>query len=247
MADRNNPVAGAVYFLRGLKLITQPGLRLYVAVPLAVNITLFAGLIWFGSDQLSSYLESRLPEWLDWLTWLLLPLFFVTALLVGGFAFNLIANLIASPFNGLLAEAVERRVTGRPAVGGAGFKKMMQELGATLASELRKLFYIVRWGIPVLILMLIPGVNVLGPVIWMLFSAWMLAVAYVDFPMANHGLHFDIQRERLRKKRWLSLGFGGAVMFALAIPVLNFLVVPWAVAGATLMWVEEFAEDESLP
>jgi CysZ protein len=40
----------------------------------------------------------------------------------------------------------------------------------------------------------------------------------------------------------LSLGFGASVMGALAVPVLNFLVIPCAVAGATAMWVEELSK-----
>ena len=247
MSLRNNPVTGMSYFLRGFGIIWRPGLRRYVLAPLLVNVILFAGLIWFGSDQIIDWAQSQLPGWLDWLTWLLVPLFLFVALAFSAFLFNMVANLIASPFNGLLAEAVERELTGKTAPGDSGFRKMVAEIGHTLASEVRKLAYIIAWGIPVLILMIIPGVNVIGSFLWLLFSAWMLAVAYVDYPMANHGLHFAEQRARLRDKRWISLGFGGTIMFALAIPVINFLIVPWAVAGATLMWVEEHQEHRGPP
>ena len=47
----------------------------------------------------------------------------------------------------------------------------------------------------------------------------------------------------MRERRLLSLAFGGAVMAALAVPVLNFLVIPCAVAGATAMWVEQLDGD----
>ena len=60
--------------------------------------------------------------------------------------------------------------------------------------------------------------------------------------MGNHGLSFPRQREVLAKRPLLCLGFGGSVMLALMIPVLNFLVIPASVAGATLMWVEEFSK-----
>ena len=49
----------------------------------------------------------------------------------------------------------------------------------------------------------------------------------------------------MRERRLLSLGFGGAVMAALAVPVLNFLVIPCAVAGATAMWVEQLDGDKT--
>jgi CysZ protein len=66
----------------------------------------------------------------------------------------------------------------------------------------------------------------------------MLAISYLDYPMANHGLSFPEQRRQLGQRRYLALGFGGATMFALAIPLVNFLVIPAAVAGATILWVE---------
>ena len=66
--------------------------------------------------------------------------------------------------------------------------------------------------------------------------------------MGNHGLRADEQKLCLRKKRLMSLGFGGAVSVATMIPVLNFLVMPAAVAGATAMWVEQFhGQTDGLP
>lgn len=237
----NNPFNGALYFLRGFGLIFVPGIRAYVVVPLLINITVFTALIYFGAGQLQSFLDSMLPQWLDWLNWLLLPLFLIAGLLIAFFTFNMVANLISAPFNGLLAEAVERKLTGRGPEEG-GFKKMIADIGRTFASEIRKLVYIGLRGAPILLLMLVPGVNVAASMLWILFSAWMLAVAYADYPMGNHGIAFTEQRKLLARRRWLSVGFGGSVMFGLAIPVLNFLVIPSAVAGATAMWVDQLRD-----
>jgi len=238
---RNNPLHGGIYFLRGFKLIFRPGIRGYMLVPLFINVLVFTGLIYLGADQLQSLLEAMLPDWLDWLKWLLLPIFLLAALLVGFFAFNLVANLISAPFNGLLAEAVERQLTGKRLPEG-GWRKLINDLGKTLVSELRKLGYIVVRAIPILVLMPIPVINVVASLLWILFSAWMLAVTYADYPMANHGIGFAEQRGLLARRRMLSLGFGASVMAALAVPVLNFLVIPCAVAGATAMWVEELSK-----
>ena len=237
----NNPFNGALYFLRGFALIFRPGIRAYVVVPLLVNITVFAALIYFGAGQLQSFLDGMLPESLEWLKWLLLPLFLIAGLLIAFFTFNMVANLIAAPFNGLLAEAVERKLTGKGPEEG-GLKKIVAEIGRTFVSEIKKLGYIGIRAVPILLLMLVPGVNVAASVLWILFSAWMLAVAYADYPMGNHGIAFTEQRNLLARRRWLSIGFGGSVMFGLAIPVLNFLVIPSAVAGATAMWVDQLRD-----
>jgi CysZ protein len=56
--------------------------------------------------------------------------------------------------------------------------------------------------------------------------------------MENGGLRFAQTRKLLHRRRGLSLGFGGAVAVALLLPGINLLVMPAAVAGATLLWVE---------
>ena len=241
---RNNPLSGALYFVRGFAIVMRPGIRAYVVAPLLINVVLFTALLYFGASWLVDFAKNMLPGWLDFLAWILIPSFVVAALMAGFFTFNLVANLIAAPFSGVLAAAVERHLTGRssPAAGG-GWRTFLTELGTTLASEVRKLAYVAIRSLPPLLLFLIPGINVVAPIVWMALGAWMLAVTYVDYPMANHGIGFDELRARLRDRRLLSLGFGGAVMAALAVPVLNFLVIPCAVAGATAMWVEQFEGD----
>jgi CysZ protein len=60
--------------------------------------------------------------------------------------------------------------------------------------------------------------------------------------MGNHGLRSREQKRRLGEKRFLSMGFGGAVTIATMTPILNFLVMPAAVAGATAMWVKQLRD-----
>lgn len=237
----NNPLRGAAYFFRGLPLITAPGIRRYVVIPLCINVAGLGALIYFGYEKLGAlrqWLSGWLPGWLDWLSWLLLPLFWIAAVLVFVFGFALLANLVAAPFNGFLAEAVERRVTGQSA-GSATWSGVAGEIVRTLSAEWHKQVYFLVRAVPLLALFLIPGVNLFAPLLWAVFSAWMLALEYTDFPLGNHGVAFGEQR-RLARERWLlGLGFGAMVMLALTLPLLQFVVVPAAVAGATLMWVEE--------
>lgn len=239
----SNPFAGIGYFFQGVKLITQPGLRRYVMIPLLINIILFGGLMWFGFDQFEvfmNWLMPELPTWLQWAEWLLWVIFTITALLILFFTFSLLANIVAAPFNGLLAEAVELHLTGEAMDNAGGWQKMLREIVPTIIDELRKLLYLLVWSLPFLLLFVIPVINLVAPFIWLVFSAWMLAVEYADYPMGNHGLRSDEQKRRLGDKRFLALGFGGAVTLATMIPVVNFLAMPAAVAGATAMWVRKF-------
>lgn len=240
------PFKGAKYLLEGFGLLTRPGIKRFVVVPLAVNIALFSALIWFLAGQFKAFLQwllSYLPDWLAWLDWLLWPVFAIVTAIVIFFTFSLVANLIAAPFNALLAQAVESNLRGRPATGGSqGMGALLQalkDLPSTILDELGKLAYYLRWAIPLLLLSLIPVLNLAAPLLWAVFSAWILAVEYSDYPLGNRGMRGPQQRETLRKKRMLSLGFGATTLVLTLTPIANFLIMPAAVAGATAMWVKE--------
>jgi len=235
---------GMHYLLQGLKLIRRPGLRAYVIIPLLVSSVCFAGALFgltYWLDGLLDALLGKLPAWLDWLRYLLWPLFALSGVLVVFYTFSILTNLVAAPFNGLLAEAVEQHLTGQP-IDTGGWRALAGDIVPSLLSELRKLLYFVLRALPLGLLFLIPGVNAAAPFIWALFSAWMLAIEYLDYPMANHRLHFAAQRRLLRGNRLLAYGFGGSTLLLTMVPVVNFIAMPAAVAGATVLWVGEFRD-----
>ncbi len=239
-----NPIGGAGYLLRGMRLIMQLGLRRFVLLPLLINILLFFAAIWYGVSRFEFFLawmESRIPPWLHWLDWVLWPMFVLVLVILVLYSFTLVANLLASPFNGLLAEKVELYLTGRPLHEGGGWKKALITLVPALLDELSKLLFAALVAVPFLILFLIPGINLAAPVLWFLYTAWILTLEYSDYPMGNHGLRFREMRARLCRKRVLGLGFGTATAGLTMVPVVNFIVMPSAVAGATAMWVDELS------
>lgn len=240
----SNPVTGAGYFFRGLSLINKPGVRRFVIMPLLINILIFAGLIWLSADQFGSFIDwftPTLPEWLLWLTWLLWLVFGLMAFIVLFFGFTLLANLVGAPFNSYLAAAVEKHLTGQP-IPDSG-KSIGQDIVEGVLGELKKILYYLMWAIPLFIISFIPGINLLSPLLWAVFGAWMLSLEYTDYPLGNHGLTFPTIRQKIREQRMLSLGYGGAVMLATLIPLFNFLVMPVAVAGATALRVEQIPLD----
>ena len=58
--------------------------------------------------------------------------------------------------------------------------------------------------------------------------------------MDNNQISFAQMRKLLGQKRLSALSFGTVTMLFTMVPVLNFLAMPAAVAGATLFWVEEY-------
>ncbi len=238
-------LSGPQYLSEGLKLVLSPGLRLFVLLPLAVNTLLFIGLIVIALQQFGGWVDGimpSLPSWLSFLEYVIWPLFVILVLVVMFFTFTMLANIIAAPFNGFLAEKVEVVVRGRDDFPPFSWSELMAMVPRTLGRELRKLGYFLPRAVPLLILTFVPVLNVVAAPLWILFGIWMMAVQYIDYPADNNKLGWNEMLAWLREKRWQSLGFGGIVYLALLIPFVNILVMPAAVAGATLFWVRERGE-----
>jgi CysZ protein len=239
---KGNVAQGAGYLVRGAKLLKHPSLRLFVLIPLLVNIVIFGGLIWYGLSYLTEMMEdwlSVIPDWLDFIKWIIWPLVGLTVSLVTGYLFTAVALIIASPFNALLAEKAEELVTGKPVDSLEGLAAALAAMPRGILRELSKLLYYIPMAVFVLVLTFIPGLNAMAPVLWFLLGAWMMSIQFVDYPMDNHQLSFADVKEAVHSRRLSSMGFGGVVALCTGIPVVNFFVVPAAVVGATLLWCEE--------
>lgn len=232
------PLAGAGYLLQGFRLIRLRAILPYVVIPVAINVTVFAAFAWYAVHALGPLVDWVVPDGYEWLGWLVWPLAGLAVLVLLFSLCTLLANVIAAPFNGPLAAAVEAHLTGSgPVSGTGGLAAVVRGTMDALRSEGRKLGYYLVRAIPLLMLAWIPVVNLVVPFLWLVLNAWMLALEYADYPMGNHGIGFPEQRARLGKMPLVAFGFGGAALGLTLIPVLNFIAVPTAVAGATAMWV----------
>ena len=238
---------GFGYLIKGLDLIGKPGVKRFVIIPLLINIIVFAVLILIGHGYVTDLIKQYTPELPGWLAWvgvLIEIVYYLLALLVMFYTFSFLANLIGAPFNGFLAEAVEAHLTGQKPPGSG--RNLAHEFGVIMLSELKKWLYYFMWAIPLLILsgiLLFIFPPLIG-VIWFLFGSWMFSLEYSDYPMGNYGLSFSQIRKKVASKRMMTMGFGSAVTLGTMIPLVNFIVMPVAVAGATLMRVQEFPMNE---
>lgn len=232
---------GPQYFLRGLKMLARKPLLPYVLIPLTINVIFFAAMTWLVVHELTSFnawVTGLLPSWLAWLNWLLWVIGLLVMLVVFMYLFTIVANFFGAPFNGFLAEKVEEILTGQKINQDNTWSVFVKQIPYMLKQQLRLLGYYLPRAVICLLLFLIPVVQLAAGVIWLLFSIWMLALQYLTYPMENHLLPFTEIRARLRSNLGLSMGFGGITMLFSIIPVLNLLVMPAAVAGATILWVE---------
>jgi CysZ protein len=225
--------SGPGHVLLGYRLLRRPGLRRYVALPLATNIVLYSLGAWAAFSGLDGALERWLPDALEWLRWLLYPLLGLLLLVLGMFTFTLLANLLLAPFNGMLAARTERLLSGAdPSGSGLG---AWSEMRRSLRQELRRLGYISVRVLGVFLLGLVPVIGIVAAPLGLLLGAWLLSMEFAGNVMGNWGWDLEQQRAFLRTHRWRFLGFGFATMGLALVPVLNFALVPAAVAGSTAL------------
>ncbi|EOT8212541.1 sulfate transporter CysZ [Escherichia albertii] len=243
------PRSGFYYFAQGWKLVSQPGIRRFVILPLLVNILLMGGAFWWLFTQLDVWipsLMSHVPGWLQWLSYLLWPVAVISVLLVFGYFFSTIANWIAAPFNGLLAEQLEARLTVATPPD-TGIFGIMKDVPRIMKREWQKFAWYLPRAIILLLLYVIPGIGqTVAPVLWFLFSAWMLAIQYCDYPFDNHKVPFKEMRTALRTRKITNMQFGALTSLFTMIPVLNLFIMPVAVCGATAMWVDCYRAKHAL-
>jgi len=234
--------SGASYFFKGFSLIKQKGVRRFVFIPLAINALLFSVAFYYVYLELNIYMEqfmAWLPSWLDWLSVIVWPLAVITILVLFSFIFSTVANWLAAPFNGLLSEKIEAMLHGQSTPKGS-MTDIVKDIPRTLSREWQKLsyylpraigFFIILWVLPVV-----------GQIIWFLFIAWMMAIQYKDYPFDNHKVPFSQMKVMLREQQGLSFSFGITVAVFSMIPIVDLVVMPVAICGATALWVDHYQD-----
>jgi CysZ protein len=231
-----NPIVAAGYLLKGFKLLGSPELRKFIIIPLMINLILYSTALVIGYHTVANVIDQFIPSWLHWLNWILWPLFFISFFMIGFFTFTLLANLIAAPFYGRLSSKTLMLITGqKPATA-------EQPITKALLAECKRAGYFASRALPLLGLSLIPGLNVVAPFLWAIFGAWGMALEYMAYPLENKGLLFSEQKQLISSVRTGALSFGGLAALGLSIPLLNIIVAPAAVIGATI-YAHEICQD----
>lgn len=243
--------SGVHYFFEGFSLITTKGLKRFVFIPLAINLILFSVAFYFLFGQIEygiSYVVGLIPEWLGWvrtaINFFLWPLAVISVLLIFALIFGTLANWIAAPFNGVLSEKVERHLTGQ-AMGDESVLALIKDIPRTLSREVTKLLWYIPRALGFLLLFIF--IPIFGQILWFLFSAWMMAIQYCDYPYDNHKINFKPMQLHLSQHKGKAMSFGIMVNVFSLIPVVNFIIMPVAICGATALWVSELRDEALSP
>lgn len=193
-------------------------------IPMVIGVLFLAGgltLFSMYDDRILALVLFKKPE-----PWYYLVLFYIcqvllyVAVLILTFLVSfLLMNIVASPFYEIVSTAVERDVTGSDPP-----KLSFSEQVAVMLGELQKVALILTVTILVLF---IPGLNVLSSVI----AAFLVGWDFFDYPLARRGWPLTKRLGFLRAEIFAVLGLG----IWLVIPFVQIVMLPLAVAGGTLL------------
>jgi CysZ protein len=155
------------------------------------------------------------------------------AVLLGILTFTAVTLLIGDPFYEKISELVEDRFGGVPDEVEVGFWRSLRR---SLIDSLRLIALSILIGIPLFLLGLLPLVGqTVIPVLGAAIGGWLLAVELTGVPFQRRGQRLRDRRRVLRARRPLALGFGVAVFCCFLLPLGAILLMPAAIAGATLL------------
>ncbi|HJL16041.1 MAG TPA: EI24 domain-containing protein [Sandaracinaceae bacterium LLY-WYZ-13_1] len=158
---------------------------------------------------------------------------------LGLLAVVFLTNVIAAPFNDLLSEEVEYRLTGRK---GPDFTLtvLVRDSVRTVGLEVVKMVVYLVIMVPLYLLsLLLPAVGqVIYSIFAFLFTALYFSLDYVDWPASRRNRSLTYRFGMLTDHFMPMFGFGTGVWLFLFIPIVNLLFMPAAVAGGTLLFLD---------
>lgn len=238
-----NTSTSLYYFLKGWSLIQVPGIRRYVIMPILANIVIMSLLFYWFFTMISSVIDLGLhymPSWLQWLSYIATIMIVLVFAIFFCYFFSTITNIIAAPFNGLLAEKVEDYLTGLPS-NDDSIWYFIKDLPGVMGREFRKLLYYIVWCIPLFLTSFIPIFGQFAtPILWFIFTAWMINIQYADYAFDNHKVSFYKMRQLLKQNKVDNISFGMLISVFTMVPILNLIIMPVSVCGATAIWVDRY-------
>ena len=240
-----NPISdfftGLKFLLRGLGMYARsPRLMFLGLIPAVISGVLLVGalvaLIYFA-DDLASLMTPYAQHWSggvrDTLRALIVVALVVVVVVLAILLYTALTLLIGEPFYEAISQRVEERLGGVPDEVHVPMGRMIVH---STVDSIRLFLFAALAGVPLFLGGLIPVFGETAvPVMTAVFGGWVLALELTGVPFERRGLRFVQRRAVLRQRRSLAIGFGLATFVCFLIPLGAVIVMPAAVAGATLM------------
>lgn len=233
---------GFDFILRGRRhLSAMPELKKWAVMPLVIDVLVLGLAIYFGLGavkdlvyQLSVFaLGSATSGYFDFLYYPLLVLFWLIAFIMCFYFVYVLASVVASPFNSVLAEKIlisKGVIKSEP----SHLMSMIKVSVQMLVVSLKRAAFLLVVGLVLFVLSFIPGLNLLAA-----FSVFvLLAFDSMDYAFEASKMSLNARIEFFKKNFVEFCGMGAFVGLTAFIPGLTLLLMPLAVVGAAELFSE---------
>ncbi|SDM78961.1 EI24 domain-containing protein [Streptomyces wuyuanensis] len=240
--------AGFGYLVKGQQWVGRHGRWFGIGLlPGLITLVLYAGALVglaYGADDLVSWATPFAADWSS--PWqglfrgFLTALVWVFGLFLAVITFTAVTLLVGQPFYESLSEAVDRSEGGEVPRSGL---PLWRELWISARDSLRIVIRVAVYGVLLFALGFVPVVGqTVVPVLGFCVTGFFLAEELTAVALQRRRVELRERLVLLRGRRMLTLGFGVPLALAFLVPFVAVLLMPGAVAGATLL-VRDLTED----
>jgi CysZ protein len=224
-------------------LLTRPGLWVWALIPFILNILFFVLLGWgawhFVHPWFHHVFFASHNTWLGIAGGLVGVLFWLALLGLLFFSFLPMATLIASPFNDILSEKVERIYAGLIVRERFCWRDMSRAISVGLHASLRLTLATLLLLGCALLLHVIPVIgSVLATAVSAAITIRFLSLQFTAYSMDRRFYSYAQRRDFLRRHRARTLGLGVMAFLVMMVPVVNALFIPISAIAGTLLFCD---------
>ncbi len=224
---------------RGFAFLNKhPRLWGWVLAPALVTLLVMVGLIAgvaYLIDPAVDWLTGWLPGFLQGIASALVWLIAIVGLGAGALLiFVAVVGIVAGPFNEMLSEAIEAKLTGKP---GPRFAlgAFLRSFAVGVVHGVRRLVVAVMSFLLLFLLGFIPVIGTIAALgLGFYFTSRSAAYDCYDAVLARRELSYGDKLAYLAQHRGRTLGLGAGVTALLFVPVVNLVALGVGAAGATL-------------
>ena len=203
-------------------------------VTLVIMVAAIVGLVQL-IDPLVGWMTDWLPDWIAGFASTALWILLVIALGAGALlVFVAVVGVVAGPFNEMLSEAVEAKLTGKPSPK-FSLPAFARGFALGLAHGIRRIVVAIGGFLLLFILGFVPVVGAIAAAaIGFYFASRAAAYDCYDAVLSRRELPYDAKLAYLARHRARTMGLGATVTGLLFVPGINLVSLGLGAVGATL-------------
>ncbi|TJZ51127.1 hypothetical protein FCH28_21785 [Streptomyces piniterrae] len=245
-------VAGMKYLGKGQRWVAGHGRWWgFGLIPALITLVLYAAVLtvlalwsWDIAAWATPFADDWGSPWQGLLRGLFVALLFAGGLMLSVLTFTAVTLLIGDPFYESLSEKVEESEGHCPE---GPDRPLWQEIWIALRDSVHVLLRAAGFGIVLFALGFIPVIGqTVIPAIGFCVSGFFLAVELTSVAMQRRDIPVRERLRLMRGRKALAIGFGTPVVLLFLIPFVAVILMPGAVAGATLL-VRDLVPGEEQP